>query len=130
MSGRVLQRRQLSIQLERSGVLGISHQEREHALECAGRLELALCNAQLQAHQLDQVSGLVVAQLELFARLSEPAGIDQLSDSTELRRQRRRSRSAGRVLCGHTDILAECSVQARGRPEFVDVRHGRSLTCT
>jgi len=45
-------------------------------------------HAQLQAHQLEQVCGLVTALIELLPSLTELSGIDQLSDAAELWRQR------------------------------------------
>jgi len=104
-------------------MLWIGHQQRQHALERARGFEGALGYAQLQAHQLQQVSGLFVVQVELFPRFAKPSGIDQLSDTAERRRQRRRCCGAERVLYGHTDILAECAAGAHGRAEFVGVPH-------
>ena len=118
MTGRVLQQRELAVELERGGMLRIGHQEREHALQCAGWVEDMLGHAQLEPHQLQQVRGLIEALIEPLARFSEAPRVDQLGDAPELRWERQRRARGSRVLCSHSAILAQRSRSARTSDEF------------
>jgi hypothetical protein len=124
MAGRVLQHRQLAVELERRGVLRIRHQEREHALQSARRIEDVLGHAQLEPHQLQQVRGLIEALIEPLARFSQAPGVDQLSDAPELRRERQRRARVRRVLCSHSAILAQRSRSSRQGGEFAACNAG------
>ena len=118
MAGRVLQHRELAVEFERRGMLGISHQEREHALQRARRIEEMLGHAQLEPHQLQQVRGLIEALIEPLVRFSEAPRVDQLGDAPELRWERQRRARGSRVLCSHSAILAQRSRSARASGEF------------
>lgn len=57
---------------------GIFAKERDHALEGAAGLQLARRDRELEAHELDQVSRLFRAPLELFTSLEEVPDVNQL----------------------------------------------------
>lgn len=125
MARRVLQHGQLAVELEGRRVLRIGHQEREHALQRARRIEDVLGHAQLEPHQLQQVRGLIKALIEPLVRFSEAPRVNQLGDAPELRRERQRRARVRRVLCGHSAILAQRSRSSRARGQFAACSAGR-----
>lgn len=79
--------------------------EREHALESATRLELARCNRKLETHELNQVSGLFCATVQLFPSLQEVPDINQLPHPAQAFGQLYGDRRAPlEVIFGHTGV--------------------------
>ena len=101
----ILQHRKLLVQADGGWMPRIFAQERDHALERAARLELTRCNRKLETHELDQVSRLFRATLELFASLQEVPDVNQLPHPAQAFGQLHgHERAPLEVIFGHTGV--------------------------